>query len=273
MALKISFSTLACPQWDLGTIIAKAVEYGYDAVDFRMLEGELEIYKLPAFAGQARQTKAMLDDAGLVISGLSSSARMFAASADKRAEHLEVVKRHAELAAIFGVDHLRVFGGKLDGAPLAEAIEVSLESLEKMAAVASPAQVAVETHDDWVNTHHLAEVITKVQAANVCVLWDLHHPFRLSGETPQETYDNIGRYTRATHVKDSRPLPDGGFAPALPGEGGNVPLGEMVDLLTADGYDGYLTLEWEKHWKKDIAGPEIALPAYAPLLRKLARNG
>jgi len=272
MPLKISFTTLGCPDWDLDTIIDRAVEYGYDAVDFRMLRGEMEVYKLPEFSTRAQETKRRLDDAGLAISGFSSSARMFAASKVKRTEHLETVARFAELCGIFDVEYIRVFGGKLEGTPLDDAVAISLEALEKMADAGGAAQICVETHDDWVNTRSLAKVITEVQSANICVLWDLHHPFRQAGESPQETYDNIGRYTRYTHVKDSRPEGDGGFAPVLPGEGGDVPLTEMVNLLKGGGYEGYLTLEWEKHWKPQIADPEIAFPAYVPLLRQLAAD-
>ena len=139
-----------------------------------------------------------------------------------------------------------------------------------MSALAGKANIAVETHDDWVHTSRLAKLFEKVAADNVFVLWDLHHPFRLAGESPRQTYDNIGRFTRCTHLKDSKPTADGNFVSMLPGQGGDVPLREMVELLVAGGYDGYLTLEWEKHWHPDIAPPEVALPAYAPFMRELA---
>jgi len=270
MPLKISFTTLCCPDWELETIIAKAGEYGYDAVDFRCLKREMAIYNLPAFSSRARETGARIEDAGLVISGFSSSARMFAPSAEKRREHLEEVKRYAELCEIFGVEYIRVFGGKLQGTPLDEAIDISLDALAQMGEAAGKARIVVETHDDWVNTDKLARLFEKVSAENVFILWDLHHPFRQAGEAPEHTYANIGKLTRYTHVKDSAPAPGGGFRPTLPGEGGDVPLAEMVDLLVAGGYDGYLTLEWEKMWHREIADPEEALPAYAPFLRDLA---
>jgi len=273
MALKISFTTLACPDWDLDTIIARAVEYGYDAVDFRMLQGQMAIYELPEFSSRIEQTKGKLSDAGLVVSGISSSARMFASSADKRAEHLEIVRRQAEVCDALGVGYIRVFGGKMEGTGLDEAISISLDTLSEMSAAAGSVNIAVETHDDWVHTSRLAKLFDKVSADNVFILWDLHHPFRLAGESPRQTYDNIGRFTRYTHLKDSKATSDGSFVSMLPGEGGDVPLDKMVELLIAGGYEGYLTLEWEKHWHRDIAAPEVALPAYVPFMRKLAERG
>ena len=270
MPLKISFTTLCCPDWTVPEIVSKAVKYGYDAVDFRCVTREMAIWNLPEFSTEARDTARRIYDAGLAVSGFSSSARMFAASADKRRDHIEEIKRYAELCDLFGVQYIRVFGGKLEGTPLEEAIDISLDTLARMSNAAGEARIAVETHDDWVNTDYLAKLFKKVSADNVFVLWDLHHPFRQAGEAPEHTCENIGSLTRYTHVKDSAPAADGGFVSKLPGQGGNVPLARMVDLLVAGGYDGYLTLEWEKMWHPEIADADVALPAYAPFLRSLA---
>ena len=62
-------------------------------------------------------------------------------------------------------------------------------------------------------------------------------------------------------------LAGGGFTYTLPGEG-DVPLGEMIGLLKQRGYDGYLSVEWEKHWVPALAGPEVSLPAHAAFLRR-----
>lgn len=266
--MRIAFSTLSCPRWDLETIARRGVEYGYDGVDFRGLGDELDVYKLPAFTSDAAATRRRLADAGLAVAGFSTSAHMFDATAAARAESLDQVRRYAELCRAFGAPLLRVFGGRLDGVPLGEAVGLAAEALERMAAATEPVCVAVETHDDWVATGPLAAVMHRVRAANVGLLWDLHHPYRLAGEDPRESYDNIGRLTRGVHVKDSIANADGTFTPALAGEG-DVPLGEMVQLLLDGGYDGYFTVEWEKRWRAEIAEPEDALPSYADFLRRV----
>ena len=45
--MKISFSTLGCPNWDLDTICQKGHAYGFDGVDFRGYLDTLDITKLP----------------------------------------------------------------------------------------------------------------------------------------------------------------------------------------------------------------------------------
>jgi sugar phosphate isomerase/epimerase len=44
----------------------------------------------------------------------------------------------------------------------------------------------------------------------------------------------------------------------------------MPDILAAlrrAGYDGWLSVEWEKKWHPELEAPEIALPQHAEALR------
>lgn len=267
--MRIAYTTLACPDWTLDEILKTAVDCGYDGVDFRGYKREMAVYKLPEFSSNAPDTMTRFSDAGLVVSAFSSSARMYVADPTERDACIEEVAAYARLCETFGVEYIRVFGGKTDGAPVDEAVASATATLEKMATVAAPTIVTVETHDDWIDSSMLARVFAKVQAENVGILWDLHHPFRMNGESPPQTYDNIGRYVNYTHVKDSRLVEGGkrGCESTLAGEG-DVPLAEMIGLLKAGGYDGWLTVEWEKLWNPAIAEPEVALPSYASYLRQ-----
>ena len=73
--MKISFSTLGCPEWDLDTICRRGREYGYEGVDFRGLQETMDVTLLPAFTSGVAQTRRQLADAGMEVSGISSSAR------------------------------------------------------------------------------------------------------------------------------------------------------------------------------------------------------
>jgi sugar phosphate isomerase/epimerase len=266
----ISATTLGCPNWPLERILKEFPAMGYDAVDFRGLDGQLEVWKLDAFGPRAGETAAKIAASGLVVSAFSGSAKMYNPDAAGLQAGLEEVRQYVRLCREFRAPILRVFGGAVKGRTLAEAIPTAVETLRKMSDIAgADATIAVETHDDWMRSAPLAEVMSQVNRPNVRVLWDLHHPYRAAGESPEETYKNIGRWTVATHVKDSKRGADGKSAYVLPGEGGDVPLERMVALLKRGGYDGCLTLEWEKRWHPEIAEPEVALPAWAKYLRRL----
>lgn len=268
--MKISFTTLACPDWTLRQMLDAARGYGYDGIDFRGYRRELAIYKLPEFSDNADETVEQIKAAGIELSGFSSSAKMFQPDTGARKDAVAEVAAYAKLCETFGTKYIRVFGGAIGETSRDDAVAIAVDVLEEMAAAAAPAEIAVESHDEWIESALLARVMKRVQAGNVGVLWDLHHPYRMKGESPRETYENIGRYVNYTHVKDSRPDPDAkaGHTYTLGGEG-DVPLAEMFSLLKSGGYDGWITLEWEKQWHPEIAEPDVALPQYAEYLRSL----
>jgi sugar phosphate isomerase/epimerase len=47
-----------------------------------------------------------------------------------------------------------------------------------------------------------------------------------------------------------------------------VPLRDAIGALRTAGYDGYVSFEWEKHWRPEIEDPEIALPDFRDAMRE-----
>ena len=87
------------------------------------------------------------------------------------------------------------------------------------------------------------------------VLWDIHHPYRYFGETPQQTYDNLGRWIRYVHVKDSVMQEDQTVYRMM--GYGDVPVLDTLRVLSKNGYNGYVSLEWVKRWGPDLQEPGI----------------
>ena len=48
---------------------------------------------------------------------------------------------------------------------------------------------------------------------------------------------------------------------------GDVPVVEVLKLLSLGGYEGWIAFEWEKHWHPEIEEPEVALPDFVRALR------
>ena len=94
--MKISFTTLGCPNWDLGTVCARASEYRFDGVDFRGLLDLLDITVLPAFTSGVADTRAKLTDAGLEVSGIASSIRI--CDLERRDDNVEEARRTIAVA-------------------------------------------------------------------------------------------------------------------------------------------------------------------------------
>jgi sugar phosphate isomerase/epimerase len=262
--MKLSFTTLGCPEWTLRQIVENAAQMGYDGVDFRGVQQEIDISKRPEFTTHLQETKQMLADHNVDVSGIAISARYTVIDPAEKQAQFDETLRNMELAAKLDTHILRVYGGRVpEGYTVDTILPTLVENLQEIGDQAAQFDVtlALETHDDWTDSATFARLMSEVDHPRVRVLWDLHHPFRANGEPPQVTYNNLAPYTVSIHVKDSLPDADGGHTYVLIGEG-DVPLKEMLDMLVRGGYDGYAILEWEKRWHPELVDPEIVFPQY-----------
>ncbi len=92
------------------------------------------------------------------------------------------------------------------------------------------------------------------------------------GETPAEVYANLSSRLLLAQVKDACRAPDGEWRLVLLGAG-EVPVREMLGLLTAGGYPHWISVEWEKRWHPEIEDPEVALPQHLDLLTAWLESG
>jgi sugar phosphate isomerase/epimerase len=283
--MKLAFSTLGCPEWGLEDALSRGREMGFDGIDFRGLgphrfdagsgryvEFDLDVTRARAFTDDLGRTRAMIRDSGLEVAGLSSGVRFVSLGGPERDAAMAEARRYIALAKELDCTVVRVFGGGFDAAKTTlEAARADIVSgLKELGAVAADAVVtlALETHDNWTSTDTMRPVFEAVDSPAVGALWDVNHPFRFAGESPAGTWANIGPWVRYTHFKDSVDDGSGKFSYRLQGEG-TLPLRDIVDVLGKGGYDGWLTLEWEKMWHPDLPEARVAFPAYVAAMRAL----
>jgi glucosamine-6-phosphate deaminase len=268
--MKISFSTLGCPSWSLARVIDAAGRYGYDGVELRFLEGDDVLWDRPELGRSGvGETLARLADAGLAVSCVDS--RSFFHHPDRAARRLalEEAERIVDVAAAVRAPGIRVFGDRVQkGADLASTRGWIAESLAALREKAGPAGVEVwlETHGDFATGEAARSILDLVGGDGLGAIWDPANAFSEFGETPEEGARSLGvSCIRHVHVKDERrptpPAPPLPWTPALVGEG-EFPAGQVLKILTALGYGGWLSFEWEKRWHPQIAEPEVALPHF-----------
>ena len=271
--MKLGFSTLGCPGWPYETIVTNAREYGFDGFEIRGVMGEMDLLKVPELQpGRRAETLRKAHDAGLEIMMLMTSCKFSSAVAAERQANIDEAKANMDLARAMGADKIRVYGGRI--APEVDrhaAYGWVVESLRTVAEYGATVGVAaaVETHDDFVDSYLVKDIVTRVDHPCVKVQWDIHHPWRLYGQTPQQCWDNFGPHVVDTHIKDSfvTDTAQDGYKYCLLGEG-DVPVLDAVQVLHAGGYDGYLTLEWEKAWKDYLPEPTVGFPQYVDKMRE-----
>lgn len=96
--MKISFSTLACPDWSWSDIYSMAKDFGFDGIEIRGLGDEIFSVKAQPFTeAQLPSTIAKLKSLGLEISCLASGACLKFKDKFKEAE--AEIKAYAQLAS------------------------------------------------------------------------------------------------------------------------------------------------------------------------------
>jgi sugar phosphate isomerase/epimerase len=265
---RLAFSTLAFPGTTLARAASRGSEYGYQGIELRLIDGELIDPSMPASArATVRQTVAAV---GLPIVAVDSSIKL---TGDDPGPELS---RFLELASDWECPLVRVFGGGLSDDPRLrrEELEGAARVLEAGIPLAerTGVAIAVETHDSFSSAAVVAELLAMVESPRVGAVWDSHHPHRM-GESPGEVYDLIGQRVLLAQVKDARRAPEraDGWQLTLLGQG-EVPVREMLELLDRGGYQGWISVEWEKRWHPEIEEPELALPQHIELLRAWQRE-
>lgn len=281
---------MGCPQWDLPTLLRHIKDFGYQAVDFRSLLGDLKLWLRPEFTTQLADSQARIRDSGLAVSCISTGVRLTDRDPAAIAVCDQELLRCAELAAALDCRQLRIFGGGLQSfdqeadesrrpeviAWVVERLGSLIDRVRRTAAV----DLLIETHDAWTASAHIVAILEQVGRPEVACCWDIKHTWWMAQETARTTWERLRPWVRNTHWKDAcRTAPSALMAEAkiaekVRGAGMLVPVGEGVapladacELLLRDGYDGWWTLEWEKQWHPHIAGPEVAFPGFIRQIR------
>jgi sugar phosphate isomerase/epimerase len=268
--VRLAFSTLACPRWSIDDVVAGEKKYGYDGVELRLLEGRLIDSSLSR--AERDHVRKLFDEAGLPIVALDTSVRV--ASEPEGGSAIRELNAMVEVASGLGSPVVRVFGGDWgDGRTREDAVGQARFILGEASAAAQRLGVAIalETHDRFSGVELVSEVLQDLPFA-VGALWDVGHPYRVGDDADKVVRLLAGR-TVHVHVKDARREAAGsdGWQLTLLGEG-EVPVRSCLDALSAAGYGGWISVEWEKHWHPELADPEVALPRFAALLRSWSQQ-
>jgi len=264
----IAFSTLACPNWSIERIIAKASEFGYDGIEWR--GGPQGHVQTPMPAARKAVLQKMSMDTGLIAIAVTAYTTFVSTLAEERQSNIEELQRYVDLAAELDAPYVRTFLGELpEGINLDSSIyEKISDCLNTAADYASSVgvKIAVEPHDDFVHSSSIVPILRRVQHPPLRVIWDIGNAFA-AGENPKEGFDLLKDRIAYVQVKD-------GTGRALswrlcPLGDGDVPLDRAFELLLANGYEGALSVEWEYAWHPELDSPEIALPAALRTVREL----
>lgn len=253
------------------SVISKAKELGFDAIEFTDLlvpEGLTEL----EFAKQIREEANRV---GIEISCYSVGADLLSGSDGDLEKEVERIKAKVDVAEILGVKLLRHdatfsflnndrgyngFSNVLDR--LADGCRRITEYAETKGI-----KTMVENHGFFAQDSDRVEaLVNRVAHRNFGLQLDIGN-FLCVDENPATAVGRCAPYAFNVHIKDfvfksgAEGCPGDGF---IFTRGGNyirgtvlghgiVPIKQCVSILKANGYDGYLTLEFEGFERNDFA--------------------
>ncbi len=260
--MKLSFSIKGWERYAWTDYVRTAKEMELQGIELRNIHGtSLTARGGPFHAHMAAATLRELYEAGLSLPCIDAVCDI--ADGDKLEENCREIADCIETARQFKIPNIRVHatsGGEVTDS-LVECLRRS-ETLAKQAGVT----VLIETVGIFADTGRLRDVLNDFASDYLAVLWDFQHPYRVCGETPDQTIQNLGAYVRHVHVRDSVVV-DGVVEPRLVGEG-DMPLGVMMNALRSVNYDGFLSLEWDPAWMPEIDDLDVILPHYVNFMTR-----
>ncbi|MFD7434280.1 sugar phosphate isomerase/epimerase family protein [Streptomyces sp. NPDC059861] len=245
--MKLAFSTLGVPGLPVPDVLRLATEHGYHGVELRAHPEE------PVHPGigaaERTDTAAEFKASGITLLGVAGYTRVAAPGDDEPV--VAELRALLDLARDLGAPYVRVFpGGTAEQSP-EEADAIAARRLGTAAEHAGDVGVRIllETHDSHRTGADAMRILGLVGHRQVGALWDTMHTW-LGGEQPSETYAALSPHLGYVQVKDIASVED--TAP-LPLGAGVLPIAETVELLSRQGWDGWLCWEYEKRWHEDAA--------------------
>lgn len=268
--MKIGFSSLICPTWNLETIITQASEFGFDGIELRGLCGELHLPMVAELSGDADGVRKLLQDHHVELICLGASATLTSRDANELGRQKSAIAEYIELAARLGCPYVRIFAGevlRLDNHHLClSRIADALISLVPIAA-RNNVTLLIENGGDFVSSSDLWFLVDAVSHPAIQACWNQCHAMSLS-ERATNSIPRLGRKIGLIHVCDADFDEQGVLLDYQSLGQGHTEIARQIDLLKGMMYDGYLMFEWPKLWMESLPEAEAVLPHVASWLRE-----
>ncbi|RIK67823.1 MAG: hypothetical protein DCC65_04945 [Planctomycetota bacterium] len=275
--MKLAYSSVACPAWDLVTMVEKAREYGYQGIELRGLEGQMYLPLAPQLASNPGKVGKLMRDAGVELVCLATSNAFHMRDLKEVAENQQQVREYIELAGKLGCPFVRVFGAELPRHPIwilgHERREVVLGRIARaIAALADHAAahrvtLLIENSGDFTDSAAMWYLVDAANSPAVKCCWN-PMAARTRCERPTTSIPRLGARVGLVKIADAKFEGRAFDSHVLPGQG-NVELPRLVQLLKGIGYRGFLVFDWPKLWTPGLADADRSLPAAAKYLKGL----
>ncbi|GBF77307.1 hypothetical protein PA598K_05850 [Paenibacillus sp. 598K] len=279
--MRLAINTLSLDRWTVDELIVIALRYGMEGVELRV--DSIEGSRLEDPPRQRETVYEKLKAAGLTVVNIGSSICLLG-KPDERRRLEEELEACIRMARDYSAQAIRVFLGNMSDhlEQPAEAIreEALVQTLDWMCERAARAglDIWLEMHSEFSTGKMMRWIVDRLGHTNCKVIWDVLHSLE-HREGLAETLGYLGPLCVHVHLKDGVPFDDPFYKRwryTRIGEG-SVSFQEVLRLLRDQGYDGFLSLEWESRWRPELQGKgyeaEQAIRSFSETIRAAERLG
>ena len=251
--MKLSFSTNRWSGFDFDSFLDIAAEYkfkGFEIHDIDQFREEIKDEKL-------FETYHKLIDRKISVPVIDMISDITTASVE---DAVNEYNRCARVAVRLHTALIRVKASDSDVAE--EKMKAFVDAVLKDAE-SNGITLLIETVGAFADTKRLREFLNLYAHDNLAALWDLHYPYRVKNESPEDTIRNLGAFVKHVHMKDS----DGENSYNLVGEG-SLPINDIMNGLRSVNYNGFISIEWDPGWDADIDQIDIIFPHFVSFMSR-----
>ncbi len=242
--MKLSFSTNKWNDITLSEFFDLAGEYKFDGIEIH------DVSKLKET--DLKDAPWRMIESGVKISCIDMVKDISKEKDEAKAELI----RCLEAAEILKAPYIRLKALSEKG--VEEFLRENLSLAEEKGVV-----LLIETAGVYADTSKLRDLLTNFASDTLAALWDVHYPYRMHGETPEQSITNLGAYVKHIHIKDSESLE----TKSLVGEG-NLPISQFMEALRSVNYDGFFSIEWNPKWDEEVSEADIIFPHFVSFMSR-----
>ena len=290
---KIAGHTMGTPEYTVCEAIELLGEIGADGIEIVIQDGYRSGIPCDCSSNLLAEVKKCAKDHHMDIICLTPYNSHFnSLDEDVRQKEIEAIKKVIGYCDYLGARYIRIYGGNLEAGDT-ENIETKrkklIESLRHLGDLAAEKGVTlvVENHFNTmtVSAKDSAALIRDVNHKAVRILYDQANLTFTENEDYEEAIRIQQQYVSHIHVKDlvfqegkafassdvARPNEDErNVHTRIVGEG-IIKWSEILKMVKKQGYDGWLSLEYERRWHpKDIPDASIGMKQALEYLRRLS---
>ncbi len=255
MNFKISFTTMATPELDIPAQAAVARAYGFDGVDLRVIErGKGEI---PADLTREQADQVLADFAGIEIPCLMCYNKKIQDGHEQMVGSILHCIRNAEMLK---APMIRIFTGRIETPEDMDALVAALQAV--LERDTSSVKIAMQNHVNNISLAQALEACERVDDPRVGIIVSPDQSVARD-EDYMPLLPRVAKYAFELYVADKSP--EKNFV--LIGTG-IIDNGQILKVLQAHGFRGYVTLKWEKVWIPELPEYPEGMDSFLSWLRR-----